>query len=121
MAGAAALAFLFSSSGIANASISYTLSGNGIFSYSTSSNNLAMQDVKTGDFLYTLIAYTNTVCGNYDNACAPSNWSRIYANSPNPHTEYHLLSPGTKDYVLLRFCQDDTPPDTCSQWKRVQA
>ena len=98
----------------------YTISARGVFSYITSSNHLNMNDLENGHYLYTRYKFTNTPCSapqSDADACEPSNWSTLRNNSSNIHNEQHTLNAGTYDYVLLKFCQDDTPPDTCSDWK----
>jgi hypothetical protein len=116
-----AVGLVLATSMTANASINYQLTNVGIFNYATSTNNLAIQDLKQGNYLYVHYRYTFDVCGSYLDACEPTSWSTLYANRAEPHTEDHLLSPGSYHYVLLKFCQDDTAGDTCSRWKRVAA
>ena len=101
----------------------YILSGNGRMKYTSSSNLLEIWDYKNGDYIAVHYAYTNTVCGSSGSACSPSSENGVIRlSSPNAGTyEPHTLSPGTKTYVLLKICNEDTGPDTCSNWKRSAA
>jgi hypothetical protein len=100
----------------------YLLSGNAEMWYDAPSNGLTLRDIKNGDYVYARQAYTNSVCGSSGDACAPPSSSQFTLQSTAAGAEDSLvLQPGTMTYVLLKLCNDDTPPDTCSTWKRTGA
>jgi hypothetical protein len=102
-------------------SFSYTLSGNGQMAYDKDSNRLTGRDFKDGDYMYIQYAFTNTQCGTTGNACAPPRYSTFRLQKPDKdYSEGINVSP-TATYILLKLCNDDTPPDTCSNWKRTTA
>ena len=89
--------------------------------YTSSSNKLVIHDYKTGDTMYVNYAYTNTSCGTVGSACAPSSYGTIRRSTTGIGSETYYLTPGSYTYVLLQLCNDDAPPDTCSNWKRSAA
>lgn len=88
--------------------------------YGTTYNTLHIWDYKDGDRVYVNYAWTGTVCGHYDSACAPSSYGKI--SGTHDDIGYWKFSMPERDtYILLRICNDDLPPDTCSVWKRTNA
>ncbi len=106
----------------AYADYSYILSGNGKMSYTSSTNYLQGWDYKNGDNIAIHYAYTDSVCGSTGSACAPGTENGVVRiTSPNAGAyEDWTLAPNKK-YVLLKICNEDTGPDTCSNWKRSAA
>ena len=103
------------------ASYEYELPGNGYVHYATSSNNFGVTDMKDGNVLYVRYAFTGAACGSVGNACAPSTYStHVLAYGYDGYQEIWGTSP-TARYVVFKLCQDDAPPDTCSEWKRSAA
>lgn len=102
----------------AHADVSYTLGANGGMYYQSSGNKLTIYDYKSGDRMYVRYGYTGVVCGSVGDVCAPDAYATISrASTGEGSTTYDLPRAGGT-YTLFKLCQDDTPPDTCSQWKR---
>ena len=123
-AGAVAAGFAVSTALGASAAVSfgYTLSGNGRMEYDSASNVLTGIDYKTGDNIYIQYAFTSKACGTAGSACAPSGYSTFrLKSSAKDYRESIGVSPGSSTYILLKLCNDDAPPDTCSEWKRTSA
>lgn len=100
----------------------YILSGNAEMWYNAPTNRLTVRDLKNGDHVYVRYQYTNSACGSAASACAPSSSSQFTLQGTSAGGEDSItLQPGTKTYVLLKLCNDDAPPDTCSDWKRTGA
>ena len=121
---AAVLGFAITSALGAYAAVSYgyTLSGNGRMEYDASNNTLTGIDYKTGDTIYIRYGFTSTICGTSGSACAPSSSSTFrLQKSSKDYRESITVQPGSSTYIILKLCNDDAPPDTCSEWKRTSA
>ena len=121
---AAVLGFTVTTAWGAYAAVSYgyTLSGNGRMEYEADVNKLTGIDYKTGDTIYIRYGFTSTICGTSTSACAPSSSSTFrLQKTTKDYREALTVSPGSSTYIILKLCNDDAPPDTCSEWKRTSA
>lgn len=103
------------------ADYTYTLSGNCRATYVSSANQLTIEDLKTGDACYVNYKFTNDVCGTTGNACAPSNPGTTRRDATGIGSSTYTYGSTSSSYYVFRLCNDDSPPDTCSSWKRTGA
>ena len=83
---------------------------------------MGQPNYKTGDTIYIRYGFTSTICGTSGSACAPSSSSTFrLQKSSKDYRESITVQPGSSTYIILKLCNDDAPPDTCSEWKRTSA
>ena len=93
---------------------------NGVRRQQQHTHRYRLQD--RGDTIYIRYGFTSTICGTSGSACAPSSSSTFrLQKSSKDYRESITVQPGSSTYIILKLCNDDAPPDTCSEWKRTSA